>query len=62
MSTKTDPWMTYEDVRADLDVARSTLDDWRRSGRGPTFKRLPNGQLRIRTSAYHAWGLTLEDA
>ena len=62
MSTQTDPWLSYENVRADLDVARSTLDDWRRSGRGPTFKRLPNGELRIRSSAYHTWEQSLEDA
>jgi hypothetical protein len=62
MTTKTDPWLSYEEVRADLDVARSTLDDWRRTKRGPTFKRLPNRDLRIRTSAYHAWSQSLEDA
>jgi predicted DNA-binding transcriptional regulator AlpA len=62
MSTKTDPWLSYEDVLADLDVARSTLDDWRRSGRGPIFKRLPNRELRIRSSAYDAWAQALEDA
>jgi hypothetical protein len=62
MSTKTDPWLSYEHVLADLDVARNTLDDSRRSGRGPVLKRLPNSQLRIRSSAYDAWEQFLEDA
>ncbi len=60
MTTKTDPWMKIEEVCSDLTVARSTMDDWRRNGRGPTFTRLPNGSLRIRASRYEAWLESLE--
>lgn len=60
MTVKINPWMTIADVCEDLGVARSSLDDWRRNGRGPTFVRLPNGSLRIRTDRYAAWLETLE--
>jgi excisionase family DNA binding protein len=59
MTTKTNPWMTITEVCEDLGVGRSTIDDWRRTGRGPSFVRLPNGSLRIRSAAYHAWLETL---
>ena len=62
MTAKVNPWMTITEVCIDLGVGRSTLDDWRRSGRGPQFMRLPNGSLRIREAAYAAWLETLEVA
>ena len=59
MTTKQDPWLSIDEVCDDLGVARSTLDDWRRDGRGPAFTRLPNNKLRLRESAYHGWLATL---
>jgi len=52
-------WMTMVEVCEALDVARSTIDEWRATGRGPRFVRLPNGQLRIRRVALEAWLETL---
>lgn len=48
-------WMTLPEVCDELGVARSTIDDWRATGRGPQFVRLPNGQLRIRRADFDAW-------
>lgn len=48
-------WMTVADVMTELDVARSTLDKWRATGRGPRFKKLPNGELRLKRADYEAW-------
>jgi predicted site-specific integrase-resolvase len=62
MATKDNPWMTFDEVLADLGVARSTLNEWRNSGRGPSFTRLPNGKLLIRERAYLAWTEQLEVA
>jgi hypothetical protein len=62
MTTKTDPWLMYAEVLAEVRVARSTLDDWRRAGRGPIFKRLDNGELRIHLSDLKAWKDALPDA
>jgi predicted DNA-binding transcriptional regulator AlpA len=62
MTTKTNPWMTIVEVCTDLGVGRSTMDDWRRDGRGPRFVRLPNRSLRIRALAYEAWLETMEVA
>jgi len=60
MTAKANPWMTIAEVCLDLGVGRSTMDDWRRSDRGPAFVRLPNGSLRIREASYAAWPETLE--
>jgi len=51
--------MTMVEVCEALGVARSTIDEWRATGRGPRFVRLPNGQLRIRRVALEAWLETL---
>lgn len=48
-------WMTISDVMSELGVARSTLDRWRSTGRGPAFKRLPNGELRLKREAFDLW-------
>lgn len=47
--------LTVEEVLAELKVARSTLDAWRRSKRFPAFRRLPNGQLRLERAALEKW-------
>lgn len=48
-------WMTLDDVCDELGVSRSTIDKWRVTGRGPVFRRLPSGKLRIRRADYEAW-------
>lgn len=48
-------WMTMAEVLAELGVARSTMDDWRAHGVGPTFKRLPNGKLRLHRREFEKW-------
>jgi transcriptional regulator with XRE-family HTH domain len=53
--------MSQQDVLAELGISRSTLHKWRIEGRGPSFRKLPNGELRIRRADLHAWFLTLEE-
>ncbi len=48
-------WLTMSEVLEELGVARSTMDDWRRSGRAPKFVKLPNGELRLRRDDFEAW-------
>jgi len=48
-------WMTMTEVLTELGVARSTMDRWRAHGVGPSFKRLPNGQLRLRRRDFEQW-------
>jgi predicted DNA-binding transcriptional regulator AlpA len=48
-------WMTYEEVLAEVGVTRSTMDKWRVTGRGPKFKKLPNGKLRARRADVEQW-------
>ena len=40
--------LTLVEVLEELQVPRCTFDDWRRSGRGPRMRKLPNGKLRCR--------------
>jgi predicted DNA-binding transcriptional regulator AlpA len=47
--------MTIEDVLRELQISRSTLDAWRRSKRFPAFRRLPNGQLRLKRIELDKW-------
>jgi predicted DNA-binding transcriptional regulator AlpA len=47
--------MTYEEVLAEVGVTRSTMDKWRVTGRGPKFKKLPNGKLRARRADVEQW-------
>ena len=56
------PWLTFVEACAEIAVSRSTMDDWRRSGRGPDFVRLPNGSLRIRRQCLEGWLAELEVA
>jgi predicted DNA-binding transcriptional regulator AlpA len=54
-------WMTISEVCCELEVARSTVDLWRRLGRFPKTIRLPNGAIRISISELEAWTETLEE-
>jgi excisionase family DNA binding protein len=47
--------LTVEEVCAELDIARSTWDDWRAKGRAPRCVKLPNRQLRIRRTDLNIW-------
>jgi excisionase family DNA binding protein len=47
--------MTIDEVCAELDVARSTFDEWRAKGRAPRCLKLPNGRIRIRRVDFDAW-------
>jgi excisionase family DNA binding protein len=47
--------LTVDEVCTELDIARSTFDDWRAKGRAPKCLKLPNGKLRIRRSDFDAW-------
>ena len=42
-------------------VAKSTFFKWKALGLAPATYKLPNGQIRIRWSAYEAWLANLED-
>ena len=45
-----DPYLSSTEAREQLGVSDSTWRTWRRTGRGPKCRRLPNGELRIRQS------------
>jgi hypothetical protein len=53
--------MSQTDILIELDISRSTLAKWRREGRGPAFKKLPNGELRIRRADFDAWVSALDE-
>lgn len=55
MSEIKTPWLTFPQVCDELGVSRGTLNAWRRDGRFPAFKRLPNGSLRLRRADLEAW-------
>jgi len=54
-------WMAQTDILVELDISRSTLAKWRTEGRGPVFRKLPNGALRIRRRDFDAWVSSLEE-
>jgi predicted DNA-binding transcriptional regulator AlpA len=56
------PKITISDVCADLNISRSTFNDWRAKGDAPHCIKLPNGKIRIRLETYEAWLKTREDA
>jgi predicted DNA-binding transcriptional regulator AlpA len=47
--------LTVDQVCTELDIARSTFDDWRAKGRAPRCLKLPNGKLRIWRDDFEAW-------
>ncbi|ADD40685.1 hypothetical protein Snas_0975 [Stackebrandtia nassauensis DSM 44728] len=54
-------WFTVAEILADLKVPRRTWQQWRESGKTPTCKRLPNGQLRVSETNYNKWLESLEE-
>jgi predicted DNA-binding transcriptional regulator AlpA len=53
--TSRDELLTVDEVIAELRIARSTWDEWRKLRRGPAAFALPNRSLRIRRSVLDAW-------
>ncbi|MQA06642.1 MAG: helix-turn-helix domain-containing protein [Streptosporangiales bacterium] len=53
--------LTVDEFCTELGIARSTFYDWRAAKKTPPVIKLPNGQLRIRRSAYEAWLAGLEE-
>lgn len=59
---RTDVLMTVPEVLEELNgVSRRTFYRWRELGVGPRAFKLPNGELRIRRSAFTAWLSERED-
>ena len=51
-----DPWLTVEEICAELKISRRTFDRWRAKGIGPRSERLGgHGPLRTRRSWLDAW-------
>lgn len=48
-------FVTVAYILADLDVSRSTFDEWRTKGEAPRCIKLPNGRLRIERTEYEDW-------
>jgi len=59
-TSRASEWMSQQDVLRELGISRSTLHKWRVEGRGPGFRKLPNGELRIRRSDLNEWVDLLE--
>jgi excisionase family DNA binding protein len=53
--------LTVDEVCAELDIARSTFDEWRAKGRAPKCLKLPNGRIRIRRADFEAWLASCEE-
>ena len=53
-------FLTVAEFITELQIARSTFDEWRAKGIGPSWLKLPNGQLRCRRSDFESWIDSLE--
>ena len=47
--------LTIDQVCKELQVARSTIDQWRRLNTAPRFTRLPNSALRVARGELERW-------
>lgn len=47
--------LTIVQACEELQIARSTLDQWRRLGTAPRFTRLPNNSLRVARAELERW-------
>jgi predicted DNA-binding transcriptional regulator AlpA len=60
---KRDDLLTVDEVLVELGgVSRRTFYRWREIGRAPAGIKLPNGEIRIWRSEFHAWLETLREA
>lgn len=57
-----DRLLAVDEVCAELNIARSTWNDWRAKRKAPKCVRLPNGSLRVRRSELDRWLTDCEDA
>jgi predicted site-specific integrase-resolvase len=48
-------WLTIKDFCVEFGIGRSTLHRWCDLGRGPVFKKMPNGQLRVSREELIRW-------
>jgi predicted DNA-binding transcriptional regulator AlpA len=62
MSDTSPPFITLAAVCEQLGVSRSTANAWRRDGRFPKGKRLPNGHVRYAAADVEAFIDSLEAA
>ncbi len=54
--------LTIAELCEDLGITRSTFYEWRAKRKAPPSIKLPNGEIRIRRTAYETWLSSLEDA
>ncbi|MCO6010570.1 helix-turn-helix domain-containing protein [Actinoallomurus purpureus] len=59
--SRSQQWLTVQDILDDLEIPRRTWQRWRELGRTPRCKRLPNGELRISRANYDRWLDSLEE-
>ena len=59
--TRLKRWLTVQDILNDLDIAPRTWQRWRKTGKAPHCKRLPNGELRIERTVYENWLAGLDE-
>lgn len=57
-----DRLLAVDEICAELNIARSTWNDWRAKRKAPRCVRLPNGSLRVRRSELDRWLGECEDA
>ncbi|GAB3994208.1 hypothetical protein GCM10029992_07950 [Glycomyces albus] len=53
--------MTVDDVLSELGIARSTFHQWRKTGLGPRYLRLPNGGIRVLRSEFLRWLSSMQE-
>lgn len=47
--------LTVDQVCNHLQISKSTFSKWRLTGRGPRYRRLPNGSIRVEQAALEEW-------
>ncbi|MBV9163803.1 MAG: helix-turn-helix domain-containing protein [Pseudonocardiales bacterium] len=55
-------FLTVAEFCAELNIARSTFNDWRAKGTGPRCIKFPNGAIRIRRTELDRWLKSREEA
>jgi predicted DNA-binding transcriptional regulator AlpA len=54
--------LTVAEFCTELNIARSTFNDWRAKGTGPRCIKFPNGAIRIRRTELDRWLKSREEA
>ncbi|WP_335991684.1 helix-turn-helix transcriptional regulator [Glycomyces sp. MUSA5-2] len=60
--TSSGKFMTLQEVYAELNIAKSTWNDWKNKGLTPATIKLPNNQVRIRRAVFDKWIEQFEEA